>query len=76
MADVVRSLTAVNASRSISQQIVNDTVSGSLGVVPIRIVNLFNNDTQIVRVAINSDSTKDQNLIREIENQGGEKVTS
>ena len=55
---------------------VNESVSGSLGIVPIRIVNLFNNDTQIVRVAINSDSTKDQNLIREIENQGGEKVTS
>ena len=69
-------MTAINTSRSIGQDLVNDTVSGSLGIVPIRIVNLFNNDTQIVRVAINSDSTKDQNLIREIENQGGEKVTS
>ena len=76
LADVVRALTAINTSRSIGQDIVNDTVSGSLGIVPIRIVNLFNNDTQIVRVAINSDSTRDQNLIREIENQGGEKVTS
>ena len=44
--------------------------------MPIRIVNLFNNDTQIVRVGINSDSTKDETLIREIENQGGEKVIS
>ena len=76
LADVVRALTAVNTSRAVSHNLVNETVSGSLGIVPIRIVNLFNNDTQIVRVAINSDSTKDQNLIREIENQGGEKVTS
>ena len=76
LADVVRALTAVNTDRGIRQGLVNDSVSGSLGIVPIRIVNLFNNDTQIVRVAINSDSTKDQNLIREIENQGGEKVTS
>ena len=73
---MVRALTAVNTSRAVSHNLVNETVSGSLGIVPIRIVNLFNNDTQIVRVAINSDSTKDQNLIREIENQGGEKVTS
>lgn len=76
LADVVRSLTAINTNRSVDQNMVNDTVSGSLGIVPIRIINLFNNDTQIVRVAINSDSTKDENFIREIENQGGEKVTS
>ena len=76
LADVVRALTAVNTDRGIRQNVVNETVSGSIGIVPIRIVNLFNNDTQIVRVAINSDSTRDQNLIREIENQGGEKVIS
>ena len=76
LSDGVRALTAVNASRSITQQIVNDAVSGSLGIVPIRIVNLFNNDTQIFRVAVNNDVTKDTEFIRQLAEQGGVKVAS
>jgi len=76
LADVVRSLSSENVSRSVLRSFVDETVSGSLGIVPIRIVNLFNNDTQIVRIAINSDSRQEEKLIREIANQGGEKVTS
>jgi len=76
LSDGVRALTAVNSSRAITQQIVNDSVSGSLGIVPIRIVNLFNNDTQIFRVAVNSDETKDTEFIRQLADQGGVKVTS
>ena len=38
LADVVRALTAVNTSRAVSHNLVNETVSGSLGIVPIRIV--------------------------------------
>ena len=72
----MRALTAVNSSRAITQQIVNDSVSGSLGIVPIRIVNLFNNDTQIFRVAVNSDETKDTQFIRQLADQGGVKVAS
>jgi hypothetical protein len=72
LSDGVRALTAVNASRSITQQIVDDAVSGSLGIVPIRIVNLFNNDTQIFRVAV----TKDTEFIRQLADQGGVKVAS
>ena len=76
MSDGVRALTAVNSARSVTQQIVNDSVSGSLGIVPIRIVNLFNNDTQIFRVAINNDVTKDTEFIRQLADQGGVKVAS
>ena len=76
LSDGVRALTAVNSARSVTQQIVNDSVSGSLGIVPIRIVNLFNNDTQIFRVAINNDVTKDTEFIRQLADQGGVKVAS
>ena len=76
LSDGVRALTAENSARSVTQQIVNDSVSGSLGIVPIRIVNLFNNDTQIFRVAINNDVTKDTEFIRQLADQGGVKVAS
>ena len=76
LSDGVRALTAENSARSVTQQIVNDSVSGSLGIVPIRIINLFNNDTQIFRVAINNDVTKDTEFIRQLADQGGVKVAS
>jgi hypothetical protein len=59
-----------------SQIIVDETASGSIGIVPIRITNLFNNETTIFRVAINSDSTKDTELIRQIQEQGGTTLQS
>jgi len=37
---------------------------------------LFNNDTQIFRVAVNSDETKDTEFIRQLADQGGVKVAS
>ena len=39
-------------------------------------INLFNNDTNVFRVAINADSTKDTEFIRQLADQGGVKVTS
>ena len=48
----------------------------SIGIVPIRITNLFNNETTIFRVGINADSTKDTDLIRQIQEQGGTKIQS
>ena len=76
LSDGVRSLTAIDGTRNITQQVVNETVSGSIGIVPIRITNLFNNETTIFRVGINSDSTKDTDLIRQIQEQGGAKIQS
>ena len=76
LADVVTSLTAVNVNRNVTKERCNDTVSGSIGIVPIRIVNLFNNDTQVFRVAVNADSTKDTEFIRQLTDQGGVKITS
>ena len=66
LSEVVRSLTSENA---VGQELVNRTASGSLGVVPIRVVNLFNNIPETFRVAINSDETKDQDFIRQIAEQ-------
>ena len=62
--------------RNITQQVVDETVSGSLGIVPLRITNLFNNSTTIFRVGINSDSDKDTEIIRQIADQGGVKIQS
>jgi hypothetical protein len=76
LSDGVRSLTAIDGARNITQQVVNETVSGSIGIVPIRITNLFNNETTIFRVGINADSTKDTDLIRQIQEQGGAKIQS
>jgi len=76
LADVVRSLTSENASRSVSINAVDESISGSIGIVPIRVVNLFNNNTQIFRVAINSDETRDQDFLRQLSEQGGEQVSS
>jgi hypothetical protein len=76
LSDGVRSLTAIDGTRNITQQVVNETVSGSIGIVPIRITNLFNNETTIFRVGINADSTKDTDLIRQIQEQGGAKIQS
>ena len=72
----VRSLTGINNAEGIKQEIVDETVSGSLGIVPIRITNLFNGDTTIFRIAINSDETKDTGFISQLENQGGVTVQS
>ena len=76
LSDGVRSLTAIDTDRQITQQVVNETVSGSIGIVPIRITNLFNNETTIFRVGINADSTKDTDLIRQIQEQGGTTIQS
>ena len=76
LARVVTSLTAVNAGIGVNQSRVDDSVSGSIGIVPIRIVNLFNNDANVFRVAVNTDSTKDTEFIRQLADQGGVKVTS
>ena len=76
LARVVTSLTAVNDGIGVNQSRVDDSVSGSIGIVPIRIVNLFNNDANVFRVAVNTDSTKDTEFIRQLADQGGVKVTS
>ena len=76
LSDTVRSLTAINADRSITQGQVDQSLSGSLGIIPIRIINLFNNDTHIFRVAVNSDERKDTEFIRQLSEQGGAKLVS
>ena len=76
MSDGIRSLTAIDDARNITQNVVDITASGSIGIVPIRITNLFNNESTIFRVGINSDSTKDSDLIRQIADQGGSKLQS
>ena len=76
LSDGVRSLTAIDVARNITQNVVDITVSGSIGIVPIRITNLFNNETTIFRVGINSDSLKDTDLIRQIQEQGGTTLQS
>ena len=73
LSDGVRALTGESR---IEQSLVNETVSGSLGIVPLRITNLFNNSTTVFRVGINSDSTQDTNFIRQISDQGGVKIQS
>ena len=72
--DVVTSLTA--AAGNVTQEMVDDSATGSIGIVPIKINNLFNNKSYIFRVAINSDSTKDTDFIRQISQIGVEKVTT
>lgn len=74
--DVVTSLSAVNGGRSVTQLIVNDTISGSIGIVPVKITNLFNDATYVFRVGINSDTNRDRDLITQITQQGVEKLTS
>ena len=76
LARVITSLSAVNVAAGVTQARVDDSGSGSIGIVPIRIVNLFNNDANVFRVAINTDSTKDTEFIRQLSDQGGVKVTS
>ena len=73
LSDGVRALTGEGR---VSQSIVNKTISGSIGIVPIRVTNLFNNETTIFRVGINSDSAKDTELIRQIQEQGGTTLQS
>jgi hypothetical protein len=73
LSDGVRALTG---EERVSQSIVDRTVSGSVGIVPLRITNLFNNSTTVFRVGINSDSTRDTDIIREISDQGGVKIQS
>ena len=76
LSDGIRSLTAIDTARQITQNVVDITVSGSIGIVPLRITNLFNNTTTIFRVGINSDSDKDTEMIRQIADQGGVKIQS
>ena len=76
LSDGVRSLTAIDTDRSITQQVVDETASGSVGIVPLRITNLFNNSTTVFRVGINSNSDKDTDFIRQISDQGGVKIQS
>ena len=72
----VRSLTGINTDEGIKQETVDESISGSLGIVPIRIINLFSGETTVFRVAINSDETKDTDFIRQLQNQGGVTVQS
>jgi hypothetical protein len=76
LARVITSLTAVNVAAAVTKARCDDTASGSVGIVPIRVVNLFNNDTSVFRVAINADSTKDTEFLRQLADQGGVRVTS
>jgi hypothetical protein len=71
---VVSTLSAV--AGTVTQLMVDGSNSGSLGIVPIRITNLFNNNTQIVRVAVNSITSNNANILTELKSQGGVKVTS
>ena len=57
LSDGVRSLTGINTDRGITQALVDQSISGSLGIIPIRITNLFNNTVSVLRVAVNSDET-------------------
>lgn len=75
LANVVTSLSAVNLPY-VTQNQVDDSKQGSLGVVPIRITNLFNNNTQIVRVAINSVVADNADILTQLSNQGGIKLSS
>lgn len=74
LSDVVASLSAVDVPNGVTQNIVDDSLSGSIGIVPIRVTNLFNDLTYIFKVGINSVSTEDTNIIRQITQQGIEKV--
>jgi hypothetical protein len=74
--DVVTSLSAINGARSITQLQVNNSISGSIGIVPITVVNLFNNNSYVFRVGINSDTNRETDLITQITKQGVEKVES
>ena len=76
LSDGVRSLTGINSDRGVTQALVDESISGSLGIVPIRITNLFNNTVSVLRVAVNSDETKDTDFIRQLQNQGGVTVQS
>jgi hypothetical protein len=74
--DVVTSLSAINGGRSITQLQVDNSISGSVGIVPITVVNLFNNNSYVFRVGINADTNRDTDLITQITRQGVEKVQS
>ena len=47
LSDGIRSLTAIDGARNITQQVVDESVSGSIGIVPIRIRYLLYNETSI-----------------------------
>ena len=74
LADVVASLSAVDVPNGITQAIVDDSISGSIGIVPVKVTNLFNDLTYVFRVGINSDVNRDTDFIRQITQQGVEKV--
>lgn len=59
LSDQVKSLSADTSS-----------LSGTLGVFPLRITNLFNNASQIVRLGIGID----ENVINQLQSQGGIKL--
>jgi hypothetical protein len=46
------------------------SLSGSIGIVPIKITNLFSNAAQLIRVGIGSDNT----IFEDLWNQGGVKI--
>ena len=73
LSDGIRALTGEDR---VAQSVVDETISGSLGIVPLRITNLFNNSTTVFRVGINSDSDKDTDMIRSLSDQGGVKIQS
>jgi hypothetical protein len=74
--DVVTSLSAINGARGIIQTQVDNSISGSIGIIPIRVVNLFNNNSYVFRIGINSDTNRETDLIAQITKQGVEKVQS
>jgi hypothetical protein len=63
-------LQLANIVKSLSGDVTS--LSGTVGIVPIRIVNLFNNKTQIIRLAIGNDPA----LVDTISNQGGVTIIS
>tara|TARA_Y100000310_G_C20703883_1_gene832809 strand:- start:10162 stop:13512 length:3351 start_codon:yes stop_codon:yes gene_type:complete len=74
--DVVTSLSAINGARGITNTHVDDSISGSVGIVPITVVNLFNNNSYVFRVGINSDTNRETDLIAQITRQGVDKIQS
>ena len=50
----------------------SQSLSGTIGIVPIQITNLFNNATQILRIGIGNDPQ----LVDQLLNQGGVKIIS
>ena len=75
LSDDIRALSSETRS-TVTQARVDESGSGSIGIIPIRIVNLFNNDSHVFRIAVNTDADKDTEFIRQLTDQGGVRITS